>query len=172
MRAGKGDAVLQGKEAVAAGFLVLDREADKIPRRLALPPVHREQRHAVAAMQLQREGRRRVRAADLKLTTSHQPPPCCACARTSVRIVPRSACNIAHIHVRRYADLPRSTAASGGDGRSHWMGSRGGRSQRELPASSLLVLPRGYTDRAALTESGFMNTRPNPSGEPSAWPAT
>src|SRR5262249_9133904 len=75
---------------------------------------------------------------DLKLTTSHQPPPCCACARTSVRIVPRSACNIAHIHVRRYADLPRSTAASGGDGRSHWMGSRGGRSQRELPASSLL----------------------------------
>src|SRR5262245_1623919 len=125
MRAGKGDAVLQGKEAVAAGFLVLDREADKIPRRLALPPVHREQRHAVAAMQLQREGRRRVRAADLKLTTSHPPPPCCACARTSVRIVPRSACNIAHIHVRRYADLPRSTAASGGDGRSHWMGSRG-----------------------------------------------
>ena len=57
------------KKRSPVGLLVLDGEADEILGRLALLPVHREQGHAVAAMQFEGKERRRVLAADLKFTS-------------------------------------------------------------------------------------------------------
>ena len=62
--------VVQRVILAAAGLLILDREADKVLRRLAILPVHGDERHAFAAMQLQREQRLVVRAFDLEARRS------------------------------------------------------------------------------------------------------
>ncbi|MGB8901512.1 MAG: hypothetical protein WCC90_20720 [Methylocella sp.] len=49
--------IVQRVILVAARLMILDREADKVLRRLAVLPVHGDERHAIAAMQLQRERR-------------------------------------------------------------------------------------------------------------------
>src|SRR5437016_14570622 len=58
--------VVQRVILVAARLLILDREADKVLRWLAILPVHGDKRHAIAAMQLQRKRRLGVRALDLE----------------------------------------------------------------------------------------------------------
>jgi hypothetical protein len=58
--------VVQREKLAPAGLLILDREADKVLRRLAVLPVHGDERHAFAAMQLQREERRGVGAFHLE----------------------------------------------------------------------------------------------------------
>src|SRR5208283_3835817 len=58
--------VVQRVILAAAGLLILNREADKVLRRLTVLPVHGDERHAIAAMQLQRERRVVVRSFDLE----------------------------------------------------------------------------------------------------------
>jgi hypothetical protein len=58
--------VVQREKLGPAGLLILDREADKVLRRLAVLPIHGDERHAFAAMQLQREERRGVGAFHLE----------------------------------------------------------------------------------------------------------
>jgi hypothetical protein len=53
--AGERKAVFQGEKFIAAGLLILDGKTHEIQRRLALLPIHRQERHAVTAMDLQRE---------------------------------------------------------------------------------------------------------------------
>lgn len=55
VRIRKVDAVLNWPEAVAVGFFVFEGEADEVSWRLPDLPVHGEERHAVATVQLQRE---------------------------------------------------------------------------------------------------------------------
>ncbi len=71
---GEREAVLQGEEPVAARLLVLDGEADEVPRRLSVLPIHRDEGHAVAAVQFEREQRRTVPALNLKITLHDTPP--------------------------------------------------------------------------------------------------
>src|SRR5688572_28117310 len=64
--AGKADAIPDRPELVAARFPELDGKANEIARRPSLLPVHRQQRHAVTSMNLQREWRLRIRAGFLE----------------------------------------------------------------------------------------------------------
>src|SRR6185437_339803 len=66
VRIEKVETVGERRKLVGAGRLTLDREADKVLRRLAILPVHAEQRHAVAAMQLERERRTGIRTQHLE----------------------------------------------------------------------------------------------------------
>jgi hypothetical protein len=62
--------VVQSIILASAGLLIFDREADKVLRRLAILPVLCDERHAFAAMQLQRERRVAVRAFYLEQSPS------------------------------------------------------------------------------------------------------
>src|SRR5207237_2303572 len=89
VRAREADSVRQDEEPLTAGLLILDREADEVLRRLARLPVHGEERHAVAAMDLQGEERCRVLPDDLELARHRSLPPrrCCGASSSARRPV-------------------------------------------------------------------------------------
>jgi hypothetical protein len=67
-RSGEAEAILQREELNAARLLVFDREPDETGRWLPFLPVHREERHPVAAMDFQGEERSGVGSTDLKVS--------------------------------------------------------------------------------------------------------
>jgi hypothetical protein len=56
------DTVLQDVEPVASGLHIRDRKPDEVVWRLAFLPVHRQENHAFAAVDLERKQRERVLA--------------------------------------------------------------------------------------------------------------
>src|SRR5207248_986386 len=59
--------VLQRPVPVDVGLLVFDPEADKIIGWPTHPPIHGQERHTIAAMNLQRKRRRRIRSENFEI---------------------------------------------------------------------------------------------------------
>ncbi len=76
----------QREEPLAAGLVVLDREPDEVGRRLALFPVHAQQHHALAAVQLEREQGRRILRRDLEVRVHRAHPSIGSRLGSSVRV--------------------------------------------------------------------------------------
>jgi hypothetical protein len=71
----EGETVVQREERIAVGRLGFDGETDEVGRRLPVLPVHREQTHPVAAVELQCEKCLLVLADHLEIARCHVASP-------------------------------------------------------------------------------------------------